>query len=87
MRDTCTRDSTVGRNLKVRRCYADTVDRPYEGQEITVENCGYGEEALLMALVHPDKTVVARDVDALKLSVLRSAAEGLVDNLKTERTK
>lgn len=78
---------TVGRNLKVRRCYADTVDRPYEGQEITVENCGYGEEALLMALVHPDKTVVARDVDALKLSVLRSAAEGLVDNLKTERTK
>ena len=78
---------TVGRNLKVRRCYADTVDRPYEGQEITVENCGYGEEALLMALVHPDKTVVARDVDALKISVLRSAAEGLVDNLKTERTK
>lgn len=73
---------TVGRSLRANDCFSSSVDRDYAGREITVENCGYGEEALLMALVHPDKTVIARDPDPEKLSVLRSSAEGLVTNIR-----
>ena len=78
---------TVRRNMRRANNYADTVDRHYpEGQEIVVENCGYGEEALLMALVHPDNVVVARDPDEEKLEILRICGRGVVRNLKVFRS-
>lgn len=77
---------TVKRNMKRNGNFAATVDRDYEGEEIVVAQCGYGEEALLMALAHPDKTVTATDSDPEKLDILRVSAMGLVENIRIKQT-
>lgn len=76
---------SIRRNMRRTGNYTATVDRQYpDGQDIIVENCGYGEQALLMALVHPRNTVIARDADPDKLNILSICGRGIVRNLKVE---
>ena len=48
---------------------------------IVIEDSGYGAYALLMALRHPDQSVVAYEADADKRRVATYSAEGVVSNL------
>ena len=73
--------STVKRNLRRTHSYTDIVDRDYNGSEITVRCAGYGEDALLMALVHRDKKVVATLADEDRAEILRHSARGFVCNI------
>lgn len=71
----------VNRNLRRHNNYAAFID--HDGAHVTmaVVNAGYGEFALLYALVHPGTHVVAWDSDPDKRAVLRYSAMGLADNL------
>ena len=53
---------------------------PDEG-EITIKDCGYGEKALLAALVKKRLHIMATDMDEEKISVARNCG-GLVSNLE-----
>ena len=47
-----------------------------------INNCGYGEMAILMALVHPDIRIFAIESDEEKITVAKYAAEGIVNNVE-----
>ena len=74
---------TVRRNLRRNNCYARWVDACYECDEALVLNSGYGEFALLFAIVHPHVKVLALEPDSDKTLVARYSAEGIADNLAT----
>lgn len=76
--------TTVRRNLKRYHAYTDIVDHDYTSETITVTCQGYGEDALLMALVHRDKKVVAVVRDEDTANILRHSAKGIVNNLDIE---
>lgn len=71
----------VVRNLKKRDNYSRAVNHP-QPNSVVIQNCGYGEMALLMGLVHPDTTVFAIDPDVEKITVAKYAAEGIVANVE-----
>lgn len=72
----------VVRNMKKNANYSAQVVS-YAGQkEIRIDNAGYGELALLCALVYPESRVVAVEPDAEKADVLRYSAEKLVGNIE-----
>ncbi len=73
--------SAVNANLKQHANYSELIDQQIDAETIYITDCGYGEMPLLMALVHPDKTVVASDSDSDKLTIALYAAQGLADNL------
>lgn len=54
--------------------------------KVVINNCGYGEMPLLMALVHPDVQVIAVERDEEKLLVARYAAEGIAQNIEFKST-
>ena len=49
---------------------------------LLVEDSGYGESAILVALTHPESMVVARMGDAERLEIAALAAKGFVNNIK-----
>lgn len=51
------------------------------GGRIVIEDSGYGAYALLLALRHPNRCVVAYEADADKRRVATYSAEGVVSNL------
>lgn len=72
----------VVRNMKKNANYSALVVS-YAGQkEIRIDNAGYGELALLCALVYPESRVVAVEADAEKADVLRYSADKLVGNIE-----
>lgn len=50
--------------------------------EAVFRNCGYGEQALLYALVHPETQVKVIETDANKALVAKYSAEDVAPNLK-----
>jgi len=70
----------INRNLKKHKNYSDFVDQSQSGP-VVINNCGYGEMALLMALVHPHTRVLAVEPDEEKITVAKYAAEGIVNNI------
>ena len=74
--------NAVKKNLRKYDDYAEWIDVPQESKQIIVQPAGYGEKALLYALVHPDKEVLAVEEDAEKRELLRFCAEGIVSNLR-----
>ena len=74
--------STVVRNLKRTSNYSAQVES-YAGQkEIRIDNAGYGELALLCALVYPESKIVVTAADAERADVLRYSADMLVNNIE-----
>ena len=71
----------VTRNLKKHNNYSDLVDHT-QPECVVIKNCGYGEMALLMGLVHPDTKVFAIDPDEEKIIVAKYAAEGIITNVE-----
>lgn len=49
---------------------------------LLVEDSGYGESAILVALTHPESMVVARMGDAERLEIAALAAKDFVNNIK-----
>ena len=71
----------VIKNLKNNNNYTELIDQ-YQPECVIINNCGYGEIPLLMALVHPEIKVVGIEADEEKLTVAKYAAEGIVSNLE-----
>ncbi len=71
----------VNCNLKKHNNYSDLVDHN-QPECVVINNCGYGEMAILTALVHPDTKVFAVEPDEEKLTVAKYAAEGIVNNIE-----
>lgn len=71
----------VTRNLKKRDNYSDLIDQS-QPECVVIYNCGYGEMALLMGLVHPETKIFAIDTDEEKITVAKYAAEGIVNNIE-----
>lgn len=71
----------VIKNLKNNNNYTELIDQ-YQPECVIINNCGYGEMPLLMALVHPEIKVVGIEADEEKLTVAKYAAEGIVSNLE-----
>lgn len=69
-------------NLRRNNDYADEIAALPEQAEYTIEDGGYGEKALLVALTHPASRVVMREADADKATVARHSAEGIAPNLE-----
>ena len=67
--------------MKSHKCYSEQIDgQPNSGAAVIV-NAGYGEFALLYALVHKQVQVTAWEPDDDKRTVLRHCAEGVAPNL------
>ncbi len=73
--------SAIKSNLKNNSNYSNAIDIDVAEENICISNCGYGEMALMMALVHPDKRVFVFEEDEDKLTIAKYAADGLVSNL------
>ena len=68
----------VKANMKRNANYAATVDRDYsDREELTIDNCGYGEEVVMMLLAHPHLRITAIESDPEKTEILRGVVEGL----------
>ncbi len=74
--------NAVKRNMKKHGDYAAWIETPQADKTVVVQPAGYGEKALLYALAHPDKEVLAIEEDEEKRELLRYCAEGLVSNLR-----
>ncbi|MBQ8606829.1 MAG: 1-acyl-sn-glycerol-3-phosphate acyltransferase [Bacteroidaceae bacterium] len=74
--------AAIKKNLKRYRNYSDIIDHEIHEDTIFIRNAGYGEMALLFALVHPDKRIIACEADEEKLNLAKYAADGIVANLK-----
>lgn len=74
--------SEVCRNLKRSDNYEQWIGTVPDTRRAVLVNAGYGELALLYALVHPDVQVVAMEADADKATVARYSAEGIAPNLR-----
>ena len=70
----------VKRNLKFYSDYVKDVEGS-NASTIVVMNSGWGELALLIALVNPSKTIVAVENDADKLQVARFSGEDVARNV------
>ena len=69
--------NTVKKNLNGNLEYIDT----FEGSTKHIDNCGYGEIALMFALVHPETEVTASDPDPDKILVAKNCVS-VPPNLK-----
>ena len=73
--------TTVKRNLHTRDNYTQWTRKEISTDTITILNSQYGEFALLMALAHPDKQVIAYEADEDMRLVATYSAEGIAPNL------
>ena len=76
----------VRNSLKRFDDYSKWVDENKTSSEVLVVNQGFGEFALLYALVHKDVLVSVYEPDEEKSTLLYYCAEGLVSNLKILKT-
>lgn len=68
---------------EVKRCLRNYREpQPTNNGRIVFEHCGYGEQALIYALSHPDIEVEAMEDDADKVVVAQYSAEGIAPNLR-----
>lgn len=65
-------------------CGAAAIDSRYraDGGVIAMEDDGFGQTALLLALLHPDTEIVARMRDEQRLAIAKIAAEDFVENVE-----
>ena len=49
---------------------------------VVVEQAGYGEQAMLFALLHPEAQVIAVEADAEKCLLMKYSMEGIVNNVE-----
>ena len=73
--------STVRRRLRRHDGYAQWTSMAISQPTIVILNAHYGEFALLMALTHPEKQVIAYESDPLNLRLAAFSAEGIAPNL------
>lgn len=73
---------TVARHLKRSDDYAQWVDTHEAHRHVAVVNGGYGEFALIYALMHPQTLVSAVEPDDERAALLRYSAEGVAPNLR-----
>lgn len=73
--------SRVKSNMKKHNCFSSIVNRQ-QPDIIVILNCGYGEAALTMSLVHPCANVYAYDRDYNKLLVAKYASASFAQNVK-----
>ncbi len=72
---------SVAKRLRAYGCFTKWIDHKDDAKEIAVVDNGYGEFALLYALIHPLSKVTVAVTDDDKAAVLKYSAEGIVDNL------
>ena len=72
----------VRRNLKSNNNYIQHVDSTEEFPIVLVKNGGYGEFALLYALVHKQTKVLVYETDENRKALMTYCAKDLVDNLE-----
>lgn len=77
---------TVKRNLKHNHDYEEWMGLQDTNHPVIIQPAGYGEKALLFALMHPGAEVVAVEADAEKCDLLRYSAKGIVTNLRVVQT-
>lgn len=77
---------TVVKRLRRFADYAEWVDKRNFPPEVVVLNSGYGEFALLYALVHRDAHITVYEPNEEKNALLRYCAEGLVGNITLVNT-
>lgn len=70
----------VNRRLRYLRRHPDALPAPHDGQLVITDE-GWGETALLAALLHPDAAVTALLPDDDRALVARYAAEGVAPNI------
>jgi len=73
--------ATVKSNLKKFENYSRYIDREFLEDTVCIRNSGYGEMALLFALVHPDKNIIASENDCEKNELAKYVAQDLVGNI------
>lgn len=71
----------IYKGVPLRRLTFSAVPTVSDSGTLLVTDCGYGAQALMLALLNPDSTVTATDPDPDKLNILRHAASGMADNL------
>lgn len=72
---------TISRRLKRHRGYTELIDRPIDVRRVVVTHSGYGEFALLLALVHPELQVTTYEANEEQVLIARYSAEGIAPNL------
>ena len=72
----------VKKNLRRTHDYRKWVAEQNPVGPVIVEQAGYGEQAMLYALLHPETTVIAVEADAEKRELMRYSMEGIVNNVK-----
>lgn len=73
---------SVNRNLRRNGNYSAIVDAPVSAAKVVIDGVGYGEAALLFALVHPDVQVVAVEADADKRTVAQNCIGEVAPNVE-----
>ncbi len=72
---------SIKKHLKQNDCYSKLISQLPDEGVIVVEQCGYGELPLLIALVKPNLTIYALDDESDKMLVADYAAEQIVGNV------
>ncbi len=73
--------AAVRRSLRRNACFAAQVDVAETSPSVSFANTGYGEKALVYALVHATQQVTVAEPDADRRALLRYCAEGIAPNL------
>ncbi len=73
--------AAVRRSLRRNNCFAAQVDVTETSPEVSFTATGYGEMALMYALVHVGQKVTVAEPDADRRALLRYCAEGIAPNL------
>lgn len=74
--------ATVKRNLRRTHDYHEWMESQDNTQPVIIEQAGFGEKALLYALMHPKTKVIAVESDEEKCDLMRYSMEGVVDNVE-----
>ena len=72
---------SLSRRLKKHTCYTDLIDKLADVPNVIIFNDGWGEFALLMALVHPDKQIYNVEKDEETARLVAYSAENVAKNL------
>ena len=73
--------TAVGRSLRKGSPPIPQEELPSDDSPITIANSGWGEQALLLAMQQPSRTIIAIESDPERLLVARHSAEGIAPNL------
>ena len=71
--------SAVRSSMRRRGAWLQAID--LSGSEVTIQDNSWGERALLVALMHPDKKIMAIVADSDRWKVAHHSAEGICNNL------